>query len=59
MQKIYTISQIRILLYPVFQEQHIRKAVLFGSYAKGTAGQQSDIDILVDSGLKGMAFFAC
>ena len=30
---------------------------MFGSYAKGIAQDKSDIDLLVDSGLKGMAFF--
>lgn len=31
--------------------------MLFGSYAKGLAAENSDVDILVDSGLKGLAFF--
>ena len=31
-------------------------AVLFGSVAKGTATDKSDVDIMVDSGLKGMRF---
>ena len=42
---------------PVFDEYNVKKAVLFGSYAKGEARENSDIDILVDSGLKGLAFF--
>ena len=53
----YTVQQIQSLLNPVFSEYRIRKAVLFGSYAKGLAQERSDIDLLVDSGLKGMAFF--
>ena len=36
---------------------NVKKAVLFGSYAKGLAKKNSDVDILVDSGLKGLAFF--
>ena len=55
--KIYSPQQIQALLFPIFQEYNIRKAVLFGSYAKGIAQDKSDIDLLVDSGLKGMAFF--
>lgn len=55
--KIYSPQQIQALLIPIFQEYNIRKAVLFGSYAKGIAQDKSDIDLLVDSGLKGMAFF--
>ncbi len=54
---VYTINQIKSLLKPVFDEYHVKKAVLFGSYAKDSAVQNSDIDILVDSGLKGLAFF--
>lgn len=54
---IYTPLQIQSLLQPVFSKYQIKKATLFGSYAKGLAEKQSDIDILVDSGLKGLAFF--
>ena len=55
--QIYSPQQIQALLIPIFQEYNIRKAVLFGSYAKGIAQDKSDIDLLVDSGLKGMTFF--
>lgn len=54
---IYSISAIKSLLQPIFSAHHIKKAVLFGSYAKGNAKKNSDVDILVDSGLKGLAFF--
>lgn len=54
---IYTIPAIKSLLQPVFDGYKIKKAVLFDSYAKGAAAQNSDVDILVDSGLKGLAFF--
>lgn len=54
---IYTIPAIKSLLQPVFDGYKIKKAVLFGSYAKGAAAKNSDVDILVDSGLKGLAFF--
>ena len=56
-ETIYSVSKIISLLTPVFEEYKIKKAVLFGSYAKGNASQNSDVDILVDSGMKGMAFF--
>ena len=55
--QIYSPQQIQALLIQIFQEYNVRKAVLFGSYAKGIAQDKSDIDLLVDSGLKGMAFF--
>ena len=52
-----SIESIRESLIPVFGRYNVRKAILFGSYAKGTANDQSDIDIYVDSGLKGLKFF--
>lgn len=57
MNNTYTVSQIQDILVPIFREYNIRKAILFGSYAKGLAKDKSDIDLLVDSGLKGLAFF--
>ena len=54
---IYTPLQIQTILQPVFADYKIRKAILFGSYAKGMAQKNSDVDILVDSGLRGLAFF--
>ena len=44
-------------LAPIFRGRGVRRAVLFGSYAKGTQTDNSDIDILVDSGLRGLRFF--
>ena len=52
-----SIERIRISLMPVFKEHNVRKAILFGSYAKGTERANSDIDIFVDSGLKGLKFY--
>lgn len=56
-KKIYTPLQIQMILQPIFVDYKIRKATLFGSYAKGLADEKSDVDILVDSGLKGLAFY--
>jgi len=55
--EVYTIPQIQGILKPVFQKNRVRKAILFGSYSKGNATLHSDVDILVDSGLQGLAFF--
>ena len=57
MDSIYTVSQIKSKLNPVFRRNNVRKAVLFGSYSKGFATANSDVDILVDSGLPGLSFF--
>lgn len=57
MQNVYTVEQIRNRLTPAFVKNGVRKATLFGSYSKGLATSQSDIDLLVDSGLRGLSFF--
>lgn len=56
MSKQYSIPQLKNALIPVFEEYGIRKAILFGSYGKGTANAKSDVDLLVDSGLRGLRF---
>jgi uncharacterized protein len=56
MNRVYSIKDISESLIPIFGSYHIRKAVLFGSYSKGDATENSDIDLLVDSGLKGLRF---
>ncbi len=53
----YTIDEIRNILEPVFKKNGVKRAVLFGSYCQGNATENSDIDILVDSQLHGLAFF--
>lgn len=50
------ISDIQSLLMPVFDNYGISRAVLFGSIAKGTATEKSDLDLLVDSKLRGLRF---
>lgn len=57
MKAIYTVNDIKRILQPVFKKHNIKKAVLFGSYAKGEADVKSDIDIMVDSNLRGLAFY--
>lgn len=48
-EKIYTIDEIKSLLSEIFSNFEIKKAILFGSYAKQTPTSKSDIDIVVDS----------
>lgn len=57
MKSVYTISEIRDIASPIFKNHGVKSAILLGSYAKGIADEKSDIDILVDSGLRGLAFF--
>lgn len=55
--RIYTLQEIQTILNPVFSNHNVKKAVLFGSYAKGHADSNSDVDIFVESGLRGLAFY--
>lgn len=56
MKDIYTIEDIKTILHPVFVKHSVKKAILFGSYSKGIADKHSDVDLLLDSGLKGLKF---
>jgi len=56
---LYSVNEISEKLRPIFEAAPIYKAILFGSYAKGTARAKSDIDIVIDSKgqLRGLDFF--
>lgn len=54
--KVYNIEYIKLLLTPVFESYDVKKAIVFGSYGKGNAKETSDIDIMVESDLKGLRF---
>lgn len=56
MEALITSSTLSDILLPVFKKHNINRAVLFGSVAKGTNSVNSDIDLLVDSNLKGLEF---
>ena len=56
MSKVYTIMEIQDRLVPVFESYGVHSATLFGSLAKGNATEHSDLDLLVDSGLRGLRF---
>ena len=43
-------------LYPIFKKYGIKTAILYGSVAKNKNSIDSDVDILVDSNLKGFKF---
>ena len=59
MERVYTASEIKEKLLPIFNNNLVERAVLFGSYAKGNPTPLSDIDILIDSKgkIKGIDFF--
>jgi len=49
-KKIYTIEKIKLLTQDIFKKHGIEKAYLFGSYARGEATKNSDIDIMIRKG---------
>ena len=52
----HDLSTVQTVLAPVFADYGISRAVVFGSVAKGTATEKSDLDLLVDSKLRGLRF---
>ena len=44
------ISMIKKAVEPIAYNYGVKKIYLFGSYAKGTANEESDIDLLVEKG---------
>ena len=55
---VLTVDAIKSRLFPVFANYNVKSAFVFGSYAKGSATEKSDIDLIVDSKLRGLRFFA-
>ena len=47
---ILTIKQIKDKIRPVIQKYNVTEVYLFGSYARGEATRQSDVDIYCDKG---------
>lgn len=51
----YTINEIKEKAIPIARSYGIKSISLFGSYARGEADDESDIDLLIDKGrLKGL-----
>ena len=58
--QIYTVDAIRDTLRRTPMDARVRRLVLFGSHAKGTAEERSDLDFYLDSGrqITGFDYFA-
>ena len=52
-----SVQKIKEILLPILTDNVIEFCYLFGSYAKGTATERSDVDLLVDTDITGLAFF--
>ena len=44
---IYSLEEIAGLLRPILERYHARGASIFGSYARGEASSDSDLDVIV------------
>jgi hypothetical protein len=54
----YTIEKIREKVIPIAKKYGVKKISLFGSYARGEADEQSDIDFLYTKGkILGLKYF--
>lgn len=54
----YTIETIREKVIPIAKKYGVKKISLFGSYARGEADEQSDIDFLYTKGkILGLKYF--
>lgn len=43
-------------LFPIFSKYRIKDAILFGSVAKGNNSVDSDVDLVLNTDLKGLSF---
>ena len=48
--RIYSVNEIRDIVNPIASRYGIERMYLFGSYARGEAKAESDIDLRVDTG---------
>ena len=48
--RIYTVNEIRDIVAPIARKHGVASLYLFGSYARGEASANSDIDFLMDGG---------
>lgn len=53
--KIYSIKEIKDIVSPIAKKYGVERVYLFGSYARGEADNNSDLDLRIDKGaLKGL-----
>ncbi|MBR5428412.1 MAG: nucleotidyltransferase domain-containing protein [Clostridia bacterium] len=46
---IYSVDELRNIIVPIAAQYAVDKVYLFGSYARGTATAESDVDLYIDA----------
>ncbi len=57
-KRVLSVDEIKGGCEKVFSQYEVSYCYLFGSYAKGKAGEDSDIDLLIATRVTGLKFFA-
>ena len=52
-----SVEKIKEITVPIFEKHNINYCYLFGSYAKGSATEKSDVDLLIETDLTGLKFY--
>lgn len=52
-----SVEKIKEITVPIFKKHNINYCYLFGSYAKGSANEKSDVDLLIETDLTGLKFY--
>ena len=55
----YTIEELRNVIAPIARQHGVQSVSLFGSYSRGTAGADSDIDLKIEKGKLKSLFQIC
>lgn len=54
---VLSLERIKSELLPIFHKYNINYCYLFGSYSRGEARENSDVDLLIDTDITGLQFF--
>lgn len=52
-----SVEKIKEITVPIFEKHNINYCYLFGSYAKWSATEKSDVDLLIETDLTGLKFY--
>ena len=55
----YTVNEIRNIVSPIAQKHGVQSVSLFGSYSKGAAASDSDVDLKIEKGALRSLFQIC